>query len=76
MKDVRKMSLEELKKLSPEDLLSLSESDKLYVSDRFKKSMTEKAWFDAAKKLDTGIYDADGNLIGDKYEEEDDYEWD
>lgn len=75
MKNVREMSLSELGNISPIDLVKLSSEDAGYVADRIRESMTDDELFQRAKKLDTGIYDEQGNLIGDKCMEEDDYDW-
>lgn len=74
--DLKKMSVDALAKLPREVLLSLSDDDMQYVSDTLKNSMSEDEWMAAIKQLDTGIYDEQGNLIGDKCEEDDAYEWD
>lgn len=75
MKNVREMSLAELEGISPVDLVKLSSEDAGYVTAKIMESMTEEEIFQRAKKLDTGIYDEQGNLIGDKCMDEDDYEW-
>ena len=75
MKNVREMSLSELEDISPVDLVKLSSEDAGYVAARIRESMTDDELFQRAKKLDTGIYDEQGNLIGDKCMDEDDYEW-
>lgn len=75
MKNVREMAVTELANLPVEVLLSLSDDDMQYVSNTLKNSMSEDEWMDAVKRLDTGIYDEQGNLIGDKCMEEDEYEW-
>ena len=75
MKNVREMSLSEVENISPIDLVKLSSEDAGYVATRIRESMTDDELFQRAKKLDTGIYDEQGNLIGDKCMEEDDYEW-
>ena len=68
------MSLEELKSTDIAELSKLPDDDIDYVINRLKSSMTEEERWEAIGKLDTGIYDSDGNLIGDKCKEEDDYE--
>lgn len=51
--------------------MSLEEVSSLYsVIKRPTQEQKERAW----KKMDTGIYDSNGNLIGDMFEEEDKYE--
>lgn len=50
--------------------MSLSDIEKLYNSMKTPtQEQKEKAW----AKMDTGIYDSNGNLIGDKCLEEDIY---
>lgn len=50
--------------------LSIDEMEKLYKNMRFiTQEQKELAW----KKMDTGIYDELGNLIGDRFLEEDEY---
>lgn len=75
IKNVREMTVTELANLPVEVLLSLSDDDMQYVSDTLKNSMSEDEWMAAVRSMDTGIYDEQGNLIGDKCMEEDDYEW-
>lgn len=74
--DLKGMSVDALAKLPREVLLSLSDDDMKYVSDTLKNSMSEAEWMAAVKRLDTGIYDEQGNLIGDRFDEDDAYEWD
>lgn len=76
MKNVREMSLSELKNISPIDLVKLSSEDAGYVANKILESMSDEEIQQRSKMLDTGIYDEQGNLIGDKCMEEDDYEWD
>ncbi len=59
------ISGETLAKMSLEDLSSLYSVIKQPTQEQ-----KEIAW----KKMDTGIYDPMGNLIGDMFEEEDKYE--
>ena len=56
---------EALSKMSLEEVLSLYNIIKSPTQEQ-----KEKAW----KKMDTGIYDSYGNLIGDTLEDEDRYE--
>lgn len=76
MKNVREMSLLELKNMSPLDLVKLSSEDAGYVANKILESMSDEEIQQRSKKLDTGIYDEQGSLIGDKCMEEDEYEWD
>lgn len=73
--DLKSMSVDALAKLPREVLLSLSDEDMKYVSDTLKNSMPEDEWMTAVRSMDTGIYDEQGDLIGDKCEEDDAYEW-
>lgn len=75
MKNVREMSLSELENISPIDLVKLSSEDAGYVANKILESMSDEEIQQRSKMLDTGIYDEQGNLIGDKCMEEDDYEW-
>lgn len=51
--------------------MSLKEIEELYSQ---LAPLTDEEKEAALKRMDTGIYDADGNLIGDKCWEEDAYE--
>lgn len=73
--DLKGMPVDALAKLPREVLLSLSDDDMKYVSDTLKNSMSEDEWMTAVRSMDTGIYDEQGDLIGDKCEEDDAYEW-
>lgn len=62
-----------MKTLSAEALskMSFSEIEQLYNQMQIPtQEQKQRAW----KVMDTGIYDAQGNLIGDKCLEEDSYE--
>lgn len=72
--DLKSMSVDDLANLPREVLLSLPDDNTQYVSDTLKNSMTENEWMTAVRSMDTGIYDEQGNLIGDKFDEDDAYE--
>ena len=54
----------------------MTDEEKQYINNKVRSSFTDEEWMAAVKRLDTGIYDENGNLIGDKFDEEDNYEWD
>lgn len=46
-----------------------------YATSRFLGGLTDEEIESALPSMDTGIYNADGDLIGDRCDEEDAYEW-
>lgn len=75
MKNVREMTLDEISSLTVNDIIKMTDEEKQYINSKVRSSFTDEEWMAAIKRLDTGIYDEQGNLIGDKCMEEDDYEW-
>lgn len=74
MKNVREMTLEEISSLTVDDVIKMTDEEKQYINNKVRSSFTDEEWMAAVKRLDTGIYDENGNLIGDKFDEEDNYE--
>ena len=50
------------------------QSNYIYIEDVYMKQLTQEQKEQAWKRMDTGIYDSHGNLIGDKCAKEDAYE--
>lgn len=76
MKNVMDMTLDDIQCLTVDDIIKMTDEEKQYINNKVRSSFTDKEWMTAIKRLDTGIYDENGNLIGDKFDEEDAYEWD
>lgn len=70
------MTLDEISSLTVDDVIKMTDEEKQYINNKVRSSFTDEEWMVAVKRLDTGIYDENGNLIGDKFDEEDAYEWD
>ena len=70
-KKIAEMTLEELANIDVRhlSLYELDEYNKV-VDSKFSEDDKEEAW----RQMNTLIYDKDGNIIGDKYAEEDAYE--
>lgn len=75
MKNVMDMTLNDIQCLTVDDIIKMTDEEKQYINNKVRSSFTDEEWMAAIKRLDTGIYDEQGNLIGDKCMEEDDYEW-
>ena len=76
MKNVMNMTLEEISSLTVDDVIKMTDEEKQYINSKVRSSFTDEEWMTAIKRLDTGIYDEQGNLIGDRFDEDDAYEWD
>lgn len=57
------------------DMLNEEDLIKIYTMTINQNNLSREEKNKALKKMDTGIYDENGKLIGDKLEEEDKYEW-
>lgn len=73
--DLKSMSIDDLSNIDTADHKELTDDMLEYMTSRFLGSLTDEEIERALPSMDTGIYDASGNLIGDKCEEDDDYEW-
>lgn len=76
MKNVMDMTLDEISSLTVNDIIKMTDEEKQYINSKVRSSFTDEEWMTAIKRLDTGIYDEQGNLIGDKFDEDDAYDWD
>lgn len=73
--DLKKMSVDALSNINISEHKELTDDMLKYMTSRFLGSLTDEEIERALPSMDTGIYDEQGNLIGDKCEEEDAYEW-
>ena len=73
--DLKNMSVNDLSNIDIADHKELTDDMLEYMTSRFLGSLTDEEIERALPSMDTGIYDASGNLIGDKCEEDDNYEW-
>lgn len=76
MKNVMDMTLDDIRCLTVDDIIKMTDEEKQYINNKVRSSFTDKEWMTAIKRLDTGIYDEQGNLIGDRFDEDDAYDWD
>ena len=76
MKNVMDMTLDEISNLTVNDIIKMTDEEKQYINSKVRSSFTDEEWMTAIKRLDTGIYDEQGNLIGDRFDEDDAYDWD
>lgn len=73
--DLKSMSVDDLSNIDIAEHKELTDDMLEYMTSRFLGSLADEEIERAIPSMDTGIYDEQGNLIGDKYEEDDDYEW-
>lgn len=73
--DLKGMSVDDLSNIDIAEHKELTDDMLKYMTSRFLGSLTDEEIESALPSMDTGIYDEQGNLIGDKCEEEDAYEW-
>ena len=73
--DLKKMSVDALSNIDIAEHKELTDDMLEYMASSFIGSLTDEEIERALPIMDTGIYDEQGNLIGDKCMDEDDYEW-
>lgn len=73
--DLKSMSVDDLSNIDIAEHKELTDDMLKYMTSRFLGSLTDEEIESALVNMDTGIYDESGNLIGDKCEEDDAYEW-
>ena len=73
--DLKNMSVNDLSSIDIAEHKELTDDMLKYMTSRFLGSLTDEEIESALVNMDTGIYDEQGNLIGDKCEEDDAYEW-
>lgn len=73
--DLKSMSVDDLSNIDIAEHKELTDDMLKYMTSRFLGSLTDEEIESALVNMDTGIYDEQGNLIGDKCEEDDAYEW-
>lgn len=73
--DLKNMSVNDLSSIDIAEHKELTDDMLKYMTSRFLGSLTDEDIERALPSMDTGIYDEQGDLIGDKCEEDDAYEW-
>lgn len=73
--DLKNISVDELSNIDIAEHKELADDMLKYMTSRFLGSLTDEEIESALVNMDTGIYDEQGNLIGDKCEKDDAYEW-
>lgn len=73
--DLKNMSVNDLSSIDIAEHKELTDDMLEYMTSRFLGSLTDEEIKIALPSMDTGIYDESGNLIGDRCEEDDAYEW-